>query len=353
MERWVALTIALCSCGRTEPRQPGTPAPGPVACAPAFGNLGFARYPIVSSIVGSGDDLFVSSHERFIPMAYRTPGAVEQLSGCAPGLATSVLAGEDQPGTLQASAAWVHWITADHDAAGENLGFIVRSRSRTSAKLISRRLDPLSRTIAGPALSPDGLLWVIQGRSNVALHSGLEAQDSFMIWLGLVSSDTVGSELYPAGDRRVWVARSSSEATVTVFTATGLITLWKTRYDLVVLGVDNGYLYYQEYDVGTARNQVLRRALDPAAASEVVFIPMGRALRGAVGGGDLFVVENERLVRITLATGLTRILWSSTSPDEEVTALTVDRTRLIYAVGNLYGGGARASVWAVDLTAGN
>lgn len=176
----VALSL-LVACGRTPlleaegaplPVMPGAmQAPSPARGCPPMTEparkLGVARFEQVSSLAVDGDDLYVTSHERFFPMKYRLPGAVERLPTCG-GEATLIAHDQDRPEGLAVGRGWVHWRAKEHDRAGggRNFANVVRSHQRLGGASIERRFDGGANQLAGPVLVASRLYWLEHASSG-------------------------------------------------------------------------------------------------------------------------------------------------------------------------------------------
>lgn len=232
--------------------------------------LGVARHEQVSSLAVDGDELYVASHERFFPMKYRLPGAVERLSTCGggPGL---VADDQDRPEQLQLGPGWVHWRAKDHDRAGSGLNTanVVRSRERSGAGAVDRRLDGGTNQLAGPVLFGSRLFWLEQVSSGgmsstvVLSHGPEEAASSAVLDRRTVACCTA------------WSLAATDAAQLALLTvhSTGLdaatwelgrdrwFPRWSARERPVALAGHGGVLFFS-----TSSGQVLRAPLTDLAS---------------------------------------------------------------------------------------
>lgn len=338
--------LALTACRGVSP----TP---PVPCAGA-GRLGEARHPIVSGLAVLGDHLYVASHDVFIPMRYRTPGAVEQLPRCG-GDATPVSpADEDNPEGIVASERWVHWRADNHDATGTSRSLLLRSWTRAGVARVTREFENRQGRLSGPVLAFGALCWLVSWAPTAELETSAEDSTAVSRYARFDLPAHVNStSLYASGDRLVRVTRTPPLAGVsTLDAAARQVELWSLRYDSVVLGVSDDQLYFQEYDEAAGRLEVRRRALQPGAKPELLYLPEGRAEVGLVRPGALYAAERKRLVRVALADGGVTVLRELDPEREQVTALAHDGdARLYFGLGAPFGG-ERAQLWALDESAG-
>jgi len=335
MRRALVFAFALSACGRTgfnAPPAPGVPA-APAPCAAAGGVLGEAKYPVVSSLAVLGDELYVTSHEPYRPMQYRTPGAVERLSRCGGALSAIGPADEDFPDGLVASGGFVHWRARDFNAVGESRGELVRSWPREGSALVSRRLARRYTQLSGPFVSGQALFWLASHRTGSDLQSAGESSETVRAVGGFGVSTLLG-----AGDALIRVEQQPPLSRVSALDALGQeVHLWSVRYDTAFLGIEGGAACYQEYDEAAKQLVVRRRQLEGGAEAELLYVPEGRAERGLAAAGALYVAEPKRLVRVDLADRRVTVLRELQEPDERVLALAHDGERLYVALGSGFG----------------
>ena len=166
------LLLGALACGRTAVVGP-RPEAAPPPCSSA-GRLGQARYPIVSSLAVAGDRLYVTSHEAYLPMRYRTPGAVEQLPRCGGTAALLGPSDEDHPEGLVAGDRSVHWRARDNDATGTNQSVWLRSWPIAGGALVSRELEMQQGQVSGPVLAWGALFWLALRPPAAVLETSAE-----------------------------------------------------------------------------------------------------------------------------------------------------------------------------------
>jgi hypothetical protein len=168
-----------------------------------------------------------------------------------------------------------------------------------------------------------------------------------------------GTDLFVSEDRVLATSQAGAEETLWLLEPGGGVwqPLWAAPYDILFLGVEDGYAYYREYDTAAAQNQVIRRALDPGAQRQVLLGPSPWIDRGIVHEGALFVVDGGDVLRIAVEPsaegggGAAEFLASLPLADGQyVSALTTDGDFVYLAVSSLSATtGTTATLWALDI----
>lgn len=357
---WLLLLL-LPACGRTElavqPIDAGLVARPPVLACPAgeptLRLLATAAGPVISSLGVEGNELYVASHEAFLPMRYRLRGKVEQFSRCGgPGV---VLAGdEDRPEALAVSPGWVHWRSADTDTGGSNTRWHVKSVERLGPRRVDRTFPP-EPSVSGPVVHRGVLRWLetVSGRLDVRVsEEDREAQRTERSW----APPTGTWSVFPAGEALLMLRRDnrSMELSRYALAPAQVLPLWSApgRPDLFTASGDA--LFYATWDAGLMARVIKRHPATDLASATVVH-PLGTTTPTAMihADGALYFADATALTRLTLATGLTRSwpLAVDSNGGETVSGLAYADGRLYLARSWSFFSGEEkpGTVWVIDL----